>query len=73
MPILGNFHTVIKKGFVGNDTELIEDMKFCGYFEGSQPVIMTTDLKFMKNFLIKDFNSFANRRVLTFTVLKTRS
>jgi hypothetical protein len=27
------------------------------------PVIMTTDVKFLKNILIKDFNSFVNRRV----------
>ena len=37
--------------------------KTLGYFEGSQPVILTKDVKFIKAVMIKDFSCFVNRRV----------
>lgn len=64
MPFLGNMHDVAKKGITGHDSELIRDYgKFVGYYEGGTPLIMTTDTKFLKKVMIKDFNVFRNRRV----------
>jgi cytochrome P450 len=34
-----------------------------GYFEGTTPIIVTRDVKFLKSFMIKDFSSYVNRRV----------
>jgi hypothetical protein len=38
--------------------------KIVGVFEGSTPVIMTTDVAFMKAVMVKDFAHFVNRRVI---------
>lgn len=47
-----------------NDTLLIQTYgKTCGLFEASTPVVLTTDIKFIKNILVKDFSSFVNHRV----------
>ena len=63
-PVLGNFGDVIKLGIQENDINLMNTYgKTLGYFEGTQPVILTTDIKLIKAFLIKDFGSFVNRRV----------
>lgn len=63
-PLIGNFSTVAKKGIHNYDMEIFKEYgKTVGYFEGTQPVILTNDIKFMKAFLIKDFSSFVNRRV----------
>lgn len=52
------------KGFMESDTQFIEKYgRIVGYFEGSTPVILTTDSQLIKNVLIKDFNYFVNRRV----------
>jgi hypothetical protein len=40
--------------------------KIVGYYEGSVPCIMTSDVKFLKNALIKDVDSFRNRRVIKY-------
>lgn len=65
LPLVGNFLGVIRKGVQQNDIDLRKAYgKMLGYFEGSQPIILTTDVKFLKNMMIKDFNSFVNRRVI---------
>ena len=63
-PLIGNFDGILLDGMQANDMKLVKTYgKTFGYFEGSFPVIMTTDVKFIKTYLIKDFNSFVNRRV----------
>lgn len=63
-PLIGNFMDVVKKGLHRHDIEIFKEYgKTVGYFEGSHPVILTSDIKFMKVFLVKDFGSFVNRRV----------
>ncbi len=34
-----------------------------GFFELNKPIVVTTDLKFAKAVMIKDFSNFANRIV----------
>lgn len=64
LPLVGNLNGLFKNGPLVNDAELIKKYgKICGYFEGSTPVILTTDLKLIKAVMIKDFSSFVNRRV----------
>jgi hypothetical protein len=64
LPLIGNFHQFIKKGVTKYDEELISKYgKIVGYFEGSTPNLMVTDVKFIKAALIKDFSHFVNRRV----------
>jgi hypothetical protein len=64
LPIVGNMLGRIYNSFIYNDMLLIKKYgKTCGCFEMSEPVILTTDVKFIKAVLIKDFNSFQNRRV----------
>lgn len=65
LPLFGNFLDIVRFGVAGSDMRLVNTYgKLCGYFEGSTPVIMTTDVKFIKSILIKDFGSFVNRRVI---------
>nr|AHL88980.1 cytochrome p450 3044A2 [Brachionus koreanus] len=71
LPVLGNLHNVMMKGFVESDYQLIKKYgRIVGYFEGSTPVILTTDFQLIKNVLIKDFNYFINRRVIESLALK---
>ena len=63
LPVIGNFHHIMKHGLPYND--LIMSQKYgktLGYYEGSTPVVETTDLKLLKSILIKDFGVFTNRR-----------
>ncbi|RNA32702.1 cytochrome P450 3A9-like [Brachionus plicatilis] len=61
--LLGSMHEVLRYGFAKNDRKLIDKYgAIVGYFEGSTPVVVTTDLKFIKNVMVKDFNCFVNRR-----------
>lgn len=61
--LFGNFFSMTK-GLIKWDSSLIDKYgKTCGYFEGSQPVLLTTDIKFIKSVMIKDFQHFINRRV----------
>lgn len=63
-PILGNLSQLIKIGLPYFDVQLAKDYgRIFGVFEGPTPVIMTTDINFIRCMLIRDFNSFANRRV----------
>jgi len=65
LPVIGNFLALMRDGIQQNDINLKNKYgKTFGYFEGSTPVIMTNDLKFIKTYLIKDFGSFVNRRVI---------
>nr|AHL88979.1 cytochrome p450 3044A1 [Brachionus koreanus] len=62
-PLSGNFLKVMKEGFAKHDIEIMKKYgRIVGYFEGSTPVVLTTDTKFIKNVMIKDFNHFVNRR-----------
>lgn len=64
LPVVGNMLKLIKNGFVKHDVEIMKKYgRVVGYFEGSTPVVLTTDTKFIKNVMIKDFNCFVNRRV----------
>nr|ATW72297.1 cytochrome p450 CYP3044B5 [Brachionus calyciflorus] len=63
LPLIGNFHHIVKRGLTYNDLAMTEKYgKTFGYFEGSTPCLLTTDLKLLKSILIKDFNVFTNRR-----------
>ena len=64
-PIIGNFFSLIKKGLTTHDEELMTEYgRVVGYFEGSTPNLMITDVKLIRAALIKDFNNFVNRRVI---------
>ena len=73
--LLGNFKEMIENGMVHFDTEITKKYgKTVGYFEGTQPAILTKDVKFLKAVMIKDFPSFVNRRVsLCFYIFKLKS
>jgi hypothetical protein len=63
-PLLGNLGGIMRDGIHEYDVKQVRTYgKTFGYFEGSFPVIITTDAKLIKSYLIKDFNSFVNRRV----------
>ena len=63
-PLLGNIDQLFLYGIQETDMKMVKTYgKIYGYFEGNSPIIMTTDIKFIKSCLIKDFNSFVNRRV----------
>lgn len=65
IPILGNFHHIIKRGMPYNDLAMVKKYgKTFGYFEGTVPIVQTVDEKFIKKILIKDFSTFPNRRVI---------
>ncbi len=55
----------MKEGFAYHDLSLIKEYgKVVGYFEGTTPNILCADVEMLKQVLIKDFDSFRNRRVL---------
>ncbi|CAF0846127.1 unnamed protein product [Brachionus calyciflorus] len=44
MPLIGNFHNVFIQGFVNHDINIMKKYgRTVGYFEGSSPVVLTTD------------------------------
>jgi len=64
LPLIGNFNGVIKLGATKYDEYLMGKYgKIVGYFEGSTPNLLISDVKFIKAVLIKDFSHFVNRRV----------
>lgn len=66
LPVFGNFLNVMKKSLCYHDVEIIQKYgKTLGYFEGSSPVVLTTDVQLIKRVLIKDFHFFVNRKVWT--------
>lgn len=67
-PFLGNFVGVFRNGVVQNDMIVMKYGKTIGFFEGSNPVVMTIDPKLIKAICIKDFNTFVNRRVILFSL-----
>lgn len=68
MPIFGNL-LEFKNGFIHFDMEMLEKHgKVVGTFEGTTPVLLINDTRILKNILIKDFNSFTNRRVKHLTI-----
>ncbi len=61
--MVGNF-PLLADGLIKFDTQMQQNYgKTLGYFEGSTPLILTTDLRFIKSVMIKDFSYFTNRRV----------
>ena len=61
---IGNFGDLMTTGIAQYDIDIFKKYgKTLGYFEGSQPVILTKDVKFIKAVMIKDFSCFVNRRV----------
>ena len=65
--LVGNFKEVLKVGIAEYDLNVFKKYgKTVGYFEGTQPVILTKDVKFIKAVMIKDFSNFVNRRVSIF-------
>lgn len=55
---------IINKGLIQHDLDIIKKYgKVVGYFEGSEPVLLVTDVNLLKSILISDFSSFVNRRV----------
>ena len=66
-PIFGNFYDLVKEGAPYYELRIMKEFgRIVGFFEGSEPIILTTDINFMKCMLIRDFNSFVDRRVSTF-------
>jgi hypothetical protein len=56
---------LIKKGLTTHDEELMRKYgKVAGYFEGSTPNLMISDVKLIRATFIKDFGNFVNRRVI---------
>lgn len=65
LPLFGNFLDIIRNGLIQNDIKHVKTYgRISGFFEGSTPVIIVTDLRFLKTMMIKDFSSFVNRRVI---------
>ena len=61
---VGNFKEMLDNGIANYDLSIFKKYgKTVGYFEGSQPIIITRDVKFINAVLIKDFSHFVNRRV----------
>ena len=64
LPVAGNMLSFFSKGLYQFDTEnLIKYNRTCGVFDVSTPVILTSDPKFIKEFMIKESSKFVNRRV----------
>ena len=73
-PIFGNFYDLVKEGAPYYELRIMKEFgRIVGFFEGSEPIILTTDINFMKCMLIRDFNSFVDRRVSTFLKLYHQS
>jgi hypothetical protein len=63
--IFGDVVNLAKLGPPEYDLQMLKKHgKIMGYFEGDQPVILTSDVKFIKAVMIKDFSHFTNRRVI---------
>ena len=64
LPMIGNLVGLIRNGIFRNDQQIIQKYgKIAGYFEGTAPVILTTDSNLIKVIAVKEFNAFADRRV----------
>lgn len=64
-PVFGNFLDMVKEGVPYYELRIMKEYgRIVGFFEGSEPVILTTDVNFMKSIFIRDFNSFVNRRLI---------
>jgi hypothetical protein len=62
--LIGNFKEMMSAGIADYDISTFKKYgRTYGFFEGSSPVIVTKDVKFIKAVMIKDFSSFVNRRV----------
>lgn len=63
LPFVGNFlSAAVLKGFREYDMDSIGKYgKTFGFFELNKPVVVTTDLNFIKLAMIKDFAHFTNR------------
>mgnify|MGYP001810828208 CR=1 FL=1 len=64
LPIFGNLLELSSQTFSVFDDQMLQKYnRICGYFEGSTPVILISDVKLIKAITIKDSNCFVNRRV----------
>lgn len=55
---------VLCKNVPQHDRDLMKKFgKVIGYFEGSHPVLWTTDTDLIKSIFVKDFDHFVNRYV----------
>ena len=64
MPLFGSLGALMKKGFDNFDREVLNEYgPVVGYFEGSIPYILTSDVQLIKLVTIKDAACFVNRRV----------
>lgn len=66
-PILGSLYDMIKYGYYDTFKKMyndpgVKDKPFFGLFVLLKPVITITDPELLKRILVKDFNSFSNRR-----------
>jgi hypothetical protein len=65
-PILGNLFGLLTKGIACYDEEIFKKYgNIVGYHEATAPVILCRDVEMIKHVMVKDFNNFVNRRVLT--------
>jgi hypothetical protein len=64
LPIFGNFCGLINKGMSKYDEDIFNKYgNIVGYHEATSPVILCKDVDMIKSVMVKDFNSFINRRV----------
>ena len=64
MPLfIVEFYRQLNKGVAKYHQDLMKNHKIICSIIDSKPVIFTTDSKFIKAVLVKDFNFFSNRRV----------
>ncbi|XP_064619673.1 cytochrome P450 3A24-like [Lineus longissimus] len=69
LPFVGNLISALRTGFLKNEIILYQKYKhkrcYGSYLLGSTPTLTITDIDVMKEVLVKQFNKFANRRILT--------
>lgn len=58
------FYRQLNKGVAIYHQDLMKNYKIIDSIIDSKPVIFTTDRKFVKTVLVKDFNFFSNRKVI---------
>jgi hypothetical protein len=64
LPLVGNLLETFKNGITSYDEKLMQKYgRIVGYYEGSTPNLLITDVKLIKAITIKDFEHFINHRV----------
>ena len=68
LPLFGNVFDIITQDFATYDDAMLPKYnRVCGYFEGTVPVILVSDIKLINAITIKDSANFINRRVRDIT------